>query len=129
MHRETENTCAYGRYGTNASTLCDLCVSSARCVPLQPNTARIKLDRFLVRPILHDLDERAPVQFLQRDAGGHGLGFGDGAAGDAAQEEVEQALAGGGVIEHVAAERGLGCGVDEAVQPPAGVVQALQEEV
>src|SRR5438552_477616 len=52
----------------------------------------------------------------------------DRAGVDAAQEEVEQALAGGGVVEDVADQRRLRRLVDEVLEPRPGGVDALEEE-
>src|SRR5688572_5537082 len=57
---------------------------------------------------LQDLHERPPPQLVHRQPGGQGLFLREGAAVDAAQEEVEQALAGGGVVEDVADQSRLG---------------------
>src|SRR3981189_805919 len=75
-----------------------------------------------------DLQEGAPAQLLERDAGDERLFLRECAAVDAAEEEVEQALAGGGVVEHVAHQRRLRGLADEVLQPLARRGQALEEE-
>ena len=52
--------------------------------------------------------EGAGADFFQREAGGEGFGFGDGSAGDAAEEEIQETLTGGGGGENVSEEGGLG---------------------
>ena len=61
-----------------------------------------------------DLDEGAGVELVQGQAGAlGGFGFSDRPAIDSAQEKIQQALAGCRVIEYLADERGLGCGLDK----------------
>src|SRR6202011_2984175 len=67
-------------------------------------------------PPLQDLHERAAAQLLQREAGGQRLLLGDGAAVERAEEVVEEALTGRGVIEDVADQRGLPRLFDEVAQ-------------
>src|SRR5205085_1537745 len=56
------------------------------------------------------------------------FGFGDCAAVDGAQEIVQESLPGGGVIEHVADERGFGGLLDEVAEALRGGVEAFEEE-
>src|SRR3954465_9010423 len=65
----------------------------------------------------HDLDEGLAADLVERQPGRQRLLLGDGAARDAAQEVVEQALAGGRVVEHVADQGRLRGLVDEVAQP------------
>jgi hypothetical protein len=57
--------------------------------------------------IVEDLHEAARAQFIQRQARRQRFLLRQRAAVDAADEVVEQALAGRGVVEDVADERGL----------------------
>jgi len=66
---------------------------------------------------LQDFDERAGAEFGEREARQLlRLFLGDGPAVDGAQEVVEEALAGRGVVEHVADEGGLGRLLDEVAE-------------
>src|SRR5215510_3063908 len=79
-------------------------------------------------PRLQDLHERPAAQLLEREAGRERLLLGERARVDAAQEEVEQALAGRRVVEDVAEQRGLGGLLDERLQAVCGLGARLQEE-
>src|SRR5206468_2755719 len=86
------------------------------------------LPRKLRPAVFEDGEEGAGAEFFQRDAGGDGFLFRQRAAIDAAEEEIEQALAGGGIVEDRALQRclrGLG---DEVAQPRRRRRQALVEE-
>ncbi len=67
-------------------------------------------------PGFEDFLEGAGADFLQTQAGGEGFGFGDGSAGDAAEQEVQQPLTGGGIVEDIAEKGGLGGFFDEGFE-------------
>src|SRR5258706_2164025 len=79
--------------------------------------------------VLQDLDERAAAQ-LGGGQAAHldGLGFRDRAAVPGAEEEIEQALAGRGVVEDVADEGRLSGLRDEVRQPRRRGFEAVEEE-
>src|SRR5260221_6441983 len=79
-------------------------------------------------PPFHDLHERPAAQLVECEAGGQRFILRDRAAVQCAKEVVEQALAGGGVVEDIADERGLSCLLDEVVEPVRGRFQSLEEE-
>src|ERR1043165_1446081 len=79
-------------------------------------------------PRRHDLHERLAADLVEGEPGGERLLLGDRAAGDAAQEVVEQALAGRGVVEHVADQGGLRRLVDEVLEALRGGREAIEEE-
>src|ERR1043165_9413867 len=76
----------------------------------------------------HDLDERFAADLVEREPGRKRFLLGDRAARDAAQEVVEQALAGRRVVEHVADQGRLGGLVDEVAQPLGRRGEAVEEE-
>src|SRR5262245_25053856 len=73
-----------------------------------PSTPRKKQSPYqLASAVFQDLDEGAPSQLLEREARSQHLLLRDRPARDAAQEKVQEALPGGGVVEDVPHERGL----------------------
>src|SRR4051812_45681329 len=92
-------------------------------------TSSSKVYRNLPPPPLQNPHERPPPQLLQGQPRPlQRLLFRDRPAVDGAQEVVEEALAGGGVVEDLADQRGLGGLMNEIAQAVGGGVEALQEE-
>ena len=79
-------------------------------------------------PRRQDLRERAQLDLLRREARCGRDPRLDGARVQRAEEVVQQALAGGRVVEDVADQRGLRRLVDEVPQPIRGRREALEEE-
>src|ERR1051325_11744952 len=77
---------------------------------------------------LQNLHERSRAQLVQREAGRQGLVFRQRAAVDAADEIVEQALPGRGVVEDIADQRGLSRLLHEIAQPFGCGGEAFEEE-
>src|SRR6478672_3897808 len=68
------------------------------------------------RASFQDLEEGSRANLVQRQTRRERFLFRDGAAGDATEEEAEQALAGSRVIEDVAEKRGERGFIDECFQ-------------
>ena len=79
-------------------------------------------------PPLEDLQERAALDLFDAQARARGLVGGEGPAEEAAQEEVEQALSGRGVVEDLAEESGLRGLLGEGMKATRGGIEALEEE-
>lgn len=76
-----------------------------------------------------DLEERAGLQFFEGQRGGGGDFFlGHGARIDRLEEEVQEALAGGGVVEDVSNEGRLSSFLHEVLQSLAGCAHSAEEE-
>src|SRR5437764_3948101 len=88
---------------------------------------RLLLGRALP-PVLRDPREAPAAQLLEGDAGRQRFFLAERAAARAAQEEVEQPLAGRRVVEGVAGERRLPEPGDEVAQPLARAGEAFEEE-
>src|SRR5207253_10350305 len=72
--------------------------------------------------------ERPAAELVDAEARSQRFLFGQCAAVDAPEKEVEQALARGCIVERVAVQRRLRRLADEVLQPVAGRGQALEEE-
>src|SRR5688572_12088462 len=78
----------------------------------------------LIPTVIEYFNERGGAKFLQGDAGSPCGFFGrDRAAVYCAEEEVKQALAGGGIVEDVADQGGAGGFFDEVAEAFAGGVE------
>ena len=75
-----------------------------------------------------DPQEGTGAEFRESQAGGLGFVFGEGSAAQALEEVIKEALAGGGVIEDVSDEGGLGGLLDEVFETGGGDRQAFEEE-
>ena len=75
-----------------------------------------------------DLQEGTGAEFGESQAGGFGFLFGEGSAAQSTEEVVEEALAGGGIVEHVSDEGGLGGFLDEVLETRGGDRQAFEKE-
>ena len=82
----------------------------------------------LFSPALKNFQERARAQFLERQTGGERFLFCDRAASESAQEEIEQALAGRGIVEDVAKQRGKRGFFDKCFQAIGGASQTFEEK-
>src|SRR4030095_1472182 len=85
--------------------------------------------RLLGAPAAQDGDERAAAKLVEgQGAALGGVRLRERAAAHGAQEVIEQALAGGGVVEDVTDQRRLRRLADEVAQPLGGRVEALEKE-
>src|SRR5258708_27747049 len=79
-------------------------------------------------PPFHDLHERPAAQLVECETRRQRLILRDRAAVQCAKEVVEQALAGGGVVEDIADECGLSRLLDEVVKTVRGRFQSFEEK-
>src|SRR6185295_12130202 len=79
-------------------------------------------------PPLQDLQEGARLHLLEAQPRGRRLLGSDGPAAEAAQEEIQQALARGGIVEHVALKRGLRRFLREGLETAQRRLEAFEEE-
>lgn len=69
------------------------------------------------------------MQFLRGHSGqAFRFGFTDRAAVDRPQEKIQQTLAGGGIVEHVAHQRGLRRLLHKIFQPRSRRIQPLEKK-
>src|SRR5580700_7328649 len=84
---------------------------------------------FLLCAIFQDFQKRPVMQLFNCNSGqAFRLRFADRSAIDRAQEEIQQALAGGGVVEHVADERGLRRFLDKILEARGGRIESFKKK-
>ena len=79
-------------------------------------------------PTEEDFQKRARADFLERETGGERFLLGDGAAGDAAQKEVQEALARRRVVEDIAVKRRERRLFDKRFEPAGSRGQSFEEK-
>ena len=85
-------------------------------------------DHSSTAPGFEDFLEGAGAEFFKGKTGRKGLRFGNCAASDTPQKEIEEALTGGGVIENITKQGGLGGFLHETLEASRGSGQGSEEE-
>src|ERR1700722_15955246 len=102
--------------------------NSRREILLISPPVKIPLFILCLAAAFHDFQERSTAQFVDGEPGCRRFLLRESAAIQAAQQEIEQALAGGGIVEHVAHQSGLGGLTDKVSQAGGSRIKALQKK-